>query len=525
MTITFTNAPTFTTTITANEILISPIGGGASTIATTPVNRLGYTTEFGNTATWQNPIWFRFYEPTTSNVALGILRNFQAVDIETAYGASFTSDDVNKMLSIMFANYYNTSAGLKADILTSVPLITNIFERLNGDTPTTTWQTACPPINTSFAIKAIALFQDYGIGFTPSYNLNYAGETSIGTMYKEVHLTAIDPLADPNLFPAKYRYLMSTEEQILSKAGSRRKGLLIYTNLFNEAFSSAGMLHYFQFLAIWPMVARIIQQIQDFSTNYTPIAYINSLMDSTILQKGLGYFDRSVRINTTNGWFGNPLFSFCNSFRLTGATSSTLNTIVAPFIGYSEYGIMKNMEATFATTDALPFSDATPCIWSGENPAGNFAQNSAKAYVRLIMYFTACIERVGSTTAKPTVIDPTEANIVSAYSLTNVSEYYQDCANQLAVGEYAHFFRYAQTVVYEGSTVFDTFVAPYISSWSASISSLQLIALDNYSANLASTLLSPISNLSTYYANSIVGPYRTAMDASEENNLTLYTYP
>ena len=525
MTITFNNAPIFTTTITANEILISPVGGGASTIATTPVDRLGYTTEFGSTALWQNPIWFRFYEPTATGVPLGTLRNFKTVDIETKFGATFTADDISKMLSIMFANYYTTTAVLKADIQTSVPLITNIFERLNDDTITNPWDTSCPTINTSTAIKAIALFQDYGIGFTPSYNLNYAGETSIGTIYKEVHLTAIDPLADPTLYPAKYRYLMSTEEQILSKAGNRTKGLLIYTNLFNDAFSSAGMLHYFQFIAIWPIVARIIQQIQDFSTNYTPIAYINTLLDSTFIQKGLGYFNRSARVNLSYGWFGNSIFSFCNSFRLTGATSATANAVIAPFIGYSEYNIMKNMEATWATGDTLPFNNNIPCIWAGESPNGNIAQNDGKAFIRLIMYFTACIERIGSALAKTNVIDPTQTNIVTAYGLSNISQYYQGCANQLAVGSYSYFLRYAQNVSYDGSNVFDVFIAPYIPSWSATISSLDLLALGSYSQNTITNFLSPVTNLGTYYANSIGGPYHTAMTSPQESTLVGYTYP
>lgn len=524
MTITFGNAPIFTTTISSNEIVISPIGDGGSTIANTSVDRLGYTTSFGNTTIWQNPIWFRFYEPIETNIPFTTIRTFQEIDIETKFGASFTQADIDKMLSLMFLNYYNTTPPLKADILTSVPTISNIFERLNGDPITNAWETTIPDIATAptSKIKAIALFQDFGIGFTTSYPLNYGGDQTIGNIYKEVHLTSIDPLADPNTNPAKYRYLSSTEEQILSTAGNRKKGMIIYTNLFDGAFSNAGMMHYFQFLAIWPIIARILQQIQAFGTTYDPIAYTNSLMDSTILQRGLGYFNRISRVDTTNGWFGNSIFSFANSFSLTSPFAlQDSNPIIAPFIGCSEYLIMKEMESTFAPSDPLPFINNTPCIWVGNNPNGNFTLENAKSYIRIVMYFTACIQRLGQANAKNVVITPTETNIKNFYGFANISTYYQGCANKLSIGQYAHFFRFAQTIAYDLSNVFDTFIAPYIPSWSASISGLQLIALDKYSTNTTNAFLTPMTNIIPYY-NSLGF---TAMDSTQETNLTLYTYP
>jgi hypothetical protein len=528
MAIVFTNSPIFTTTITGHEIMISPIGGSGSTIATTSVDRLGYTSSFGSTALWQNPIWFRFYEPTANaQVSFGTLRTFQTTDIETKFGASITADDINKMLSMLFLNYYNSPSGLKSDIETAVPLITNIFERLNGVTPTNPWETIAPTVSTSpgSAIKAVALFQDFGLGFNPSYAINYSGDTSMGIVYKEVHMTGIDPLADSTLYPAKYRYLAATQQQIYSTPGNQKVGMVVYTNLFDDAFAGPGMLQYFQFMAIWPIIARILQQIQNFGTAYAPVAYINSMMDATVLQKGSGYFNRASRVDTTKGWFGNPIFSFSNSFRLAGGSTATNNTIFAPFIGYSEYLCMKNFEYTYGNAQALPFANNIPCIWAGNDPNGNLAQSNPKAYVRLIMYYTACVQRVGSTTTKNNVVLPTEANIVALHGLPNIAAYYQGCADQLAVGDYAYFFRFAQTVAYDGSTIFDTFIAPYIPTWASSISSVVLLALDKYSANTATTLMPSISNLVSYYSTSPGGPYHTAMSAGEETALTTYTYP
>lgn len=508
MTITFTNA-VFTTTITGNEIQIAPTPGSIMEGASAP--RLGYTTEFGATATWQNPIWFRFYEPiAASEIPLGTLRTFQTIDIETIFGGSIQGIDIDAMLVILFMNYYPNPT-IRAALEAVDPYFTPMFQRLAGETPTSAWSTTFPVINTSgIDRKSIALFQDFGVGYTLANPLDNGSDTSIGTMFKEVHVTQIDPLADATLFPAKYRYLTSTKQNIYATVGNRTQGMIIHTNLWTDAFSAPGMTNYFQFLAMAPILSRILYDI-DASGALNPMAYVNSLLDATMLQKGAGYFNRSSRVNTNFGWFGNSIVGFLNDI-------SGCPTIV-PFIGFSEFLAIKNMIYT-QNTSALPFANTIPCIWTGVNQASNFTRNDGKAYVRLIMYYAALIQRYGNLGGS-NFISQTQTNLQNALGITPAT-YYQEGANALTPGEYGHFFRFAQTVSYGGgSNIFATFVQPYL-SWQANVSGLQLVALDKVSTTTRDTFLSPIVNIATYY--STFG-YSPSMTAGEETNLTNYTYP
>jgi hypothetical protein len=504
MAYTFANA-VFTTTISTNEIKIEPTGGSIMQNASAP--RLGYTSAFGASAAWQNPIWFRFYEPiAVSEIPLGTLRTFQAIDVETKFGLHIVQSDVDAMLAILFANYYTdptTRAALEAVDSTFTP----IFQRLAGETPSTAWSTTFPTIGSSPNLKSVALFEDFGVGYTLADSLR-TGDTLIGTVYKEVHVTDIDPLADAATNPAKYRYLSSTRQNPYVTAGNRTQGMIIYTNLWDDAFSASGMTHYAQFLAIVPVVAKILYVITA-SAGYNPVVYLNALLDSTMLQKGAGYYNRATRVDATKGWFGNNLFSFFNE--VAGAT------LVAPFMGFSEYLAMKNM-VYYQLPTSLPLANSVPCIWTGPNAAGNLTLNDGKSYVRVIMYYAALAQIYGSSAV--TYVGQTQTNIQNSLGVS-AATFYQAGANALSTGEYGHFFRFAQTVSYSTSNIFATFVQPYL-SWQGTVSSLQLVALDKVSNTTQNTFLSPISNLSSYVSSL---RYNSAMTPTEETNLTNYTYP
>jgi hypothetical protein len=334
------------------------------------------------------------------------------------------------------------------------------------------------------------------------------GDTLIGTVYKEVHVTDIDPLADAATNPAKYRYLSSTRQNPYVTAGNRTQGMIIYTNLWDDAFSASGMTHYAQFLAIVPVVAKILYVITA-SAGYNPVVYLNALLDSTMLQKGAGYYNRATRVDATKGWFGNNLFSFFNE--VAGAT------LVAPFMGFSEYLAMKNM-VYYQLPTSLPLANSVPCIWTGPNAAGNLTLNDGKSYVRVIMYYAALAQIYGSSAV--TYVGQTQTNIQNSLGVS-AATFYQAGANALSTGEYGHFFRFAQTVSYSTSNIFATFVQPYL-SWQGTVSSLQLVALDKVSNTTQNTFLSPISNLSSYVSSL---RYNSAMTPTEETNLTNYTYP
>lgn len=504
----------FKTTISGNEILIEATSG--STIQTTSTNRLGYTTTFGNSALWQNSIWFRFYKPAAEYATLGTLRTFTTRNID---GPTYTSSMIGNMLALMFPNYYNTSEAVQ--IQTDVPQTAQLFERLNNVTPTTTWSTS-----TSLATTpgSDVVFNDYGVGYTGVRPITNFLTFSLGRFCYEAHVTNIDPLADPVLYPAKYRYLMKATNN--SEVNNDNSGVLIYTNLFNNAFTPSGMLHYLQFLALWPVLSfYLLTNVNNASfTQRRPLAIIGSSLDSNFLQKGLGYFDRASRRNTTNGWWGNALISYPNQFIITRQASNYTTPIIPVMAGYNEYLLVRNMQNIYAVT-TLPFSNAIPCIWTGDEPNDNMSLNNPKSFVRIIMFYTALVERYGAATASG-YIATTEANIVTLHGLTNISEYYQGCINAFpSQSYYGYFFRYAKAIAYNTSTVFDTFVAPYMSaSWVSTINGLVLLGLSNFSDTIR-LLIGPTGNTSTYYTSDTFFPYSTAMSAAQETALTTYSYP
>lgn len=511
MTITLTDA-VFTTTITNNEIAIAPTTGSVMTNATT--TRLGYTVDRGVTATWTNPIWFRFYEPiAATEIPLGTLRTFQAIDVENNFGPDVGQPELNTLYALLFANYYSTPttrAAIEAVDTSASPL----FQRLAGETPSGGWSTTFPLVEDipGSNQKSIILFQDFGVGYQLANQLINSGNVQIGTIFKEVHFTEVDPLADPVLFPAKYRYLSSTKQNTEATIGNQTVGMVIHTNLWDDAFTPSGLLHFLQFLAVTPILAKIMYLINGSATFYNPMAYINSLLDATMLQKGQGYFNRGARVDTFYGWFGNSLVSFSNE--VSGAP------IIVPFMAFNEYLALKNMVAAYAPT-SLPFGNGVPCIWAGTSQTTNITVGSPKAYVRLMMLYAAWVQISGSPTAA-TYIAQTETNIQTITGLTP-AQYYQAGANALAVGEYGHFFRFAQTISYGGSsTIFATFIQPYI-SWQATVSSLQLVALGKVSNDTTGNFLPPILNLPSYLTTA--GLYATNMTAGEETALTNYTYP
>ena len=509
----FTNGM-FKTTISGNQILIEATSG--STIQSTSTDRLGYTTTYGSTALWQNPIWFKFYKPNAESPSLGTLRSFTTRTID---GPTYTSTMVGNMLALLFSSYYNTSEAdqIKVDVPQTVP----IFERLSNTSPTTAWSTSA---SLTTIPGSDVVFNDYGVGYTGMRPIVNSSTFNLGRFCYEAHITNVDPLANPSLYPAKYRYLMKAIN--LSDVNNDNSGVLIYTNLFDESFTPSGMLHYLQFLALWPILSfYLLTNVNNASfTQRRPLAIIGSSLDSNFLQKGGGYFSRSTRRNTTNGWWGNAIISFPNQFTITREATNYTTPIIPFLAGYNEYLLMRNMQNIYAVT-TLPFSNAIPCIWTGDEPNDNMSLNNPKSFVRIIMFYTALVERYGFATASG-YIATTESNIVALHGLTNIAEYHQGCVNAFpSQSYYGYFFRYAKSIAYSTSTVFDTFVAPYMdASWVSTINSLVLLGLSNYSDTVR-LFIGPTGITSTYYTSDTFFPYSTAMSASQETALTTYTYP
>lgn len=509
----FTNGM-FKTTISGNEILIEATLG--STIQGTNTNRLGYTTTYGSTARWQNPIWFRFYKPNAEYLTLGTLRTFVVRDISSP---TYTASMIGNMLALLFPNYYDTIESTQMEI--DVPQIIPLFERLNNTIPTTNWSTSTSLGTTP---GSDVVFNDYGVGYTGMRPIINSLTYSLGRFCYEAHITNIDPLANATIYPAKYRYLMKALR--LSDVNNDNSGILIYTNLFDDAFNPNGMLHYLQFLALWPVLSfYLLTNVNNASfTQRRPLAIVGSSLDSNFLQKGQGYFDRASRRNTTNGWWGNTLMSYPNQFTITREGSNYTTPIIPILAGYNEYLLMRNMQSIYNVT-TLPFSNDIPCIWTGNEPNDNMELNNAKSFVRIIMFYTSLVERYGFATASG-YIATIEANIVALHGLSNISEYYQGCVNAFpSQSYYGYFFRYAKSIAYSTSTMFDSFVAPYMdATWVSTINNLVLLGLSNYS-NTIRLFIGPTGNTSTYYSSDTYFPYSTAMSVSQETALTTYTYP
>ncbi len=505
----------FNVTVSTNTITISE---GDVSLKNTNMPILGGA---GGTAQWTNDIFFSIYTRVG-----GAFLNYSAFSLASF---TFTSHDIGMMLAALFPNFYSNANA--STLQTDYPEFGPSFARLNG-----TDITVAPSYNlsTTFDDTAYTISAVTNISNASPWVFTHFG-TACGVLEGQIVVNlGASPLSaiclssiDPTNAAARQ------QAGIYDEVGSSASTIyVVYTNLFSNAFSNGGMLHPYQFLAIWPIFARIGLTN---TPSKKPLAFLDVLMDTFWLRRGEStFFERSLRKNATYGAFGNYLLSVFN-YNPEGGAASWDIPVVPIFSSLPEYAAIRKYifsNVTFRTTaTALQFvwnagytGSAPSKVLVGNVDAGGFP----KVYRRLMMVYCACVEYdiANTSTAGATFISNTESAILTQNpEFATIQDFYQAGATALANGEYAHFFKYASTIPYGGSSnVFATFVAPYI-SWSANVLALpETLALNK---NLAYAQLGILGSSIAY--NQVTTIINTNlgianMDSTEATNCRTYSY-
>jgi hypothetical protein len=495
------------------------------------VNMPGIGSGVPNNVQWKEDIFFQFWDKFG-----GMTYFYSQKDLSTY---TFTAHDIGMMLAMLFPNFYNNANA--NTIQTDYPEFGPLFARLNGADitispsyafSTTFDDTVYTPSGGGAANKDNAkgyVFQHYGLCGTTNSNMSSFANASL----TGVHLTSNDPA-----FPAERLngYYDATNSGLT-------QAIVIYTNLFTTAFSNNGMIHPFQFLAIWPLLARI-SKTDDPTRN--PIAFMGTSMDTLWMKRGSSnFFNRGARKNTTYGCFGNYLLSIFN-YNPLGLTNSWDIPIVPVFANLFEYANAKiKMNAYFNSFPASPKANdqAIAALWDSgylsgppKNFSGNIKPDNEKVFRRLMMLYCAALER--DNTFGENFITNTENQIKALYPIyaADISLFYQSGASLLSNGEYAYMWKYASTVAYTPSggaltNVFAYFIAPYIPSWSANVLALpNVLALSSNYIDGQNALFSGSTILNTAISTVVgglaigAGTNISDMDATQMNNITNYSY-
>lgn len=280
----------FNVSVSGNEIIITE---GTIALKNTPMPLLD-----GSPATteWVNDIFFRIYVRTGTSAG--------AFSFNPVNWTSLNTHDIGMLLATIFPNLYSNANA--AAIEAEYPEFTPLFARLNGD-----------PIGAGSAYNFANTFDETAFG-SPASNSNaipcVLTHFGIGTLLNGyvpvgagaagtfgVHLTSYDPTDAATVNDSLYT-------GILANVGVQ---YIVYSNLLLDAFSNYGTvpggIQPFQFLAMWPPVARLIQSIEP---TRNPVMYLNTLLDTMWLRRGTpAYFNRAARLNNLYGATGNYLLS------------------------------------------------------------------------------------------------------------------------------------------------------------------------------------------------------------------------
>ena len=481
-----------------------------------------------STTEWVNDIFFTLYQRT--GISAG------AFSFTPVNWATLTTHDVGMLLATIFPNLYsNVNA---AAIETEHPEFTPLFARLNGD-----------PIGTGSAYNFASSFDESAFG-TPASNSNsipcILTHFGIGTILNGyipvgggaagtygVHLTGYDPTDTGTRNDSFYT-------GTLANVGVQ---YIVYSNLLTNAFSSYGSIpggiQPFQFLAMWPPIARLLKTLEP---TRNPALYLNSLLDTMWLRRGVpAYFNRAARLNSTYGATGNYLLSVFNYNPSAPAGESWDIPVFPMFSSLFEHEIINiDMRVKLPGLVSSPISTAIGIQYNGGiaqvvppnyDLVGNLARGSKKVYRRLIMMYTAAVEYDidNLSTLGQTFIDTTEAVITGLHGITP-AVFYQEAAALLEDGEYAYFFKFTSEVAFTptggaATTIFNHFVNPYI-TWGANV--IALPTAFNFKRNYATAQAALFTNcpiLNTAINDALTALNISDMSAGQQTAVQAYAYP
>lgn len=409
--------PTFVTVTQPanNEIVVS----SSYLQSAGSVNRLGASQieHTSSTNALINDIFFKFYRCEDT----GGTKNYSALDVS---GAISNSTIESQFLTMLLTQYYGDSL-IVNDISGPFP---DIAERLSGATITN-------PLATSLTMTPSAEKGNYvefvGMGIGSWIGANFINGGSInratpvwGNRVGQVHLTTVDPLSSPNAL-----YDNSDSGCWNFNDWFSADGIIVYTNLLGGAFFAPGLSVWSQLLCVWPILADTL------SADYACI--FNSL-DQSFLKSGLGYFDRSGRVDTEFGWAGNYLQSIFNDWGIP---------VISPIWSMSELAM-----ATYATYGSIggnlsnnygSLIDAQK-RWRFVGPTANYNidsvdEKSARSLFPLL-WANEC--RRGNSNSTTSAIPSFESRATTTLGYASVSNYLAASLGTTTEGYNAHIYKY-----------------------------------------------------------------------------------
>lgn len=417
------------------------------------VNRLGPSQIEHTSATnaLVDDIFFKFYRCDDSSGS----------KVYTPLDVSFAISNVtieNQFLTMLFSQYYGDSIFVN-DIGGS---FIDIAERLNGvETPTT-------PLQTSLTMPSASsnYVEFVGMGLSSWVGANYINGGSVGrpaevwgTRVGQVHLTDVDPTVSP--VNALYD---NADGGCWQFSDFNTDGIIVYTNLLSGgAFFAPGLSVWSQMLCVWPILA---------DTLLADYACIFSNLDQSFLRSGLGYFDRSGRIDTYFGWAGNYLQSIFNDWFIP-VISPVWSLSDISMAAYVTYGALASnpLNNYGSLTDG-----AKRWRFVGPTAAYNVdAVNEKSARSSLgALWANEC--RFGNSDPTSSAIPSFESSVTSL-GYASVDDYINISLNGSSEGYNAHVYKYILEEAFGANT--PTSTRSYVTggvSWSSKLASQPSLA-------------------------------------------------
>jgi hypothetical protein len=342
------------------EILVS---NADSSLVNVTTNKLGSSqkTFTGNTFSFQNAVSFKFYQQTVS----GGSTSYSTVDV-----SSVSQTAIDRFLTYLFLCYYNNSTLIGE--LNNVA--DDLVERLQGGAISNNFATSLTNLPAASSNPTYVEFIHMGLNsWYGSTYINGGNSTAqtiaqmYGTRAGQVHVTGTDPTSG-----SLNTLYDNADTSCWKNFDFNANKYIVYTNLFNGAFSVNSASHWAQYLCLWPIFADLL------SADY---ACIFTDLDSAFLKEGLGFFDRSTRVDTTYGWSGNYILSQFNEWSIPVVCPTWSLSRVA--MAYAEEPINNNLPTVSADDDDIYYR------WIGPNAEGNIASNFEKVSRSLLPLYWA----------------------------------------------------------------------------------------------------------------------------------------
>ena len=466
------------------------------------VNRLGSSQIEHTSATnaLVDDIFFKFYRCSDTSGT----KTYSALDVSASIADSTIE---SRFLTMLFTQYYGDST-IVSDIGGSFP---DIAERLNGvNLPTN-------PLSSTLTMTPSGAKGNYvefvGMGLSSYIGANFINGDSPdrpaavwGTRVGQVHLTDVDPLNSPN---ALYD---NSDTGCWQFDWFNCDGIIVYTNLASGAFFASGLSCWSQMLCVWPILADTL------SADY---ACMFNTLDQSFLKSGLGYFDRSGRIDTYYGWAGNYLQSIFNDWGIP---------VISPTWSMSDIAIAAY--ATYGGISSTPTNNYGSLIdsrkrWRFVGPTADYNINAVneKSARSLLAVLWANECRYGNSSSISSSIPSFESQVTSTLGYASVSNYLAASLNSSSEGYNAHIYKNILENDFGINT--PTSTRSYINttsfSWASKLSS---------QPSLADCFVAPSSSYPKYFPaahddfyGTVAGTYGAALQSRIEDGSLIVVEP